>query len=39
MLKLISFARKKVYKKYKILLELEIKVIGFKNQELELINV
>ena len=39
MLKLISLARKEVYKKYKILLELEIKVIGFKNQELELINV
>ena len=38
MLKLISFARKEVYKKYQILLELEIKVIGFKNQELELIN-
>ena len=39
MLKLISLARKEVYKKYKILLELEIKVIGFNNQELELINV
>ena len=39
MLKLISLARKRVYKKYKILLELEIKIIGFKNQELELINV
>ena len=38
-LQLISIARKKVYKKYKILLELEIKAIGFKKKELEIINV
>ncbi len=38
-LKLISIARKRVYKEYKILLELEIKVIGFKKNELESINV
>tara|TARA_B100001250_G_C19764820_1_gene774221 strand:+ start:589 stop:1515 length:927 start_codon:yes stop_codon:yes gene_type:complete len=38
-LKLISIARKKVFKKYKIFLELEIKIIGFKNKELRALNV
>ena len=38
-LKLISIARREVYKKYKILLELEIKTIGFKKEELDTINV